>query len=238
MKKILFLGICLAQIAVLSAQKTIIQDPNAQQRTVTGFHGISVSNSIDLYISQGDEAVAVSASDSKDINRIITRVENGILVIKFDNTGKIGWNMGNKNFKAYVSFKNLDKLSASGSSDIYVKGSITGGDLDLHLSGSSDFKGDVKLDKLDIEQSGSSDVDISGSAATAAITASGASDVKGYGLVTDNCSVQASGSSDIRITVNKELNAHASGASDIYYKGTAVIRDLHSSGSSSVSRKE
>jgi len=61
--------------------------------------------------------------------------------------------------------------------------------------------------------------------------------VKGYELVTDNCSVRASGASDIRISVNKELNAHLSGASSVYYKGDAVIKDLHSSGASNVSRK-
>jgi hypothetical protein len=43
--------------------------------------------------------------------------------------------------------------------------------------------------------------------------------------------VEASGGSDVRITVNKELSANVSGGSDVYYKGNGLIRDLKTSGS-------
>ena len=69
------------------------------------------------------------------------------------------------------------------------------------------------------------------------IESSGASDVKGYDLVTDECTAKASGASDINITVNKVISANASGASDIYFKGEALIKDMHSSGASTVGRK-
>ena len=85
--------------------------------------------------------------------------------------------------------------------------------------------------------SGASDVSISGTASVVNIESSGASDVKAFDLVTDMCTAKASGASDVNITVNKELNAHASGASDIYYKGSAVIKDMQSSGASNVGRK-
>ena len=165
-------------------------------------------------------------------------MDNGVLIIKYVNTGHISWNIGNQQLKAYVSFKTIDRLSASGSSDVYVDGAISGETLALHLSGSSDFKGSVKVNELSMDQSGSSDALISGNTNNLTINLSGASDVKGYDLIADKCTVHASGSSDIKITVNKELNAHASGSSDIYYRGTAVIRDLHTSGSSSVSKKD
>jgi hypothetical protein len=107
----------------------------------------------------------------------------------------------------------------------------------MRLSGASDFSGAVKLEELHIDQTGASDVSIMGAVKQVTIEASGASDVKGYDLVSDSCSVRASGASDIRISVRKELNAHASGASSIYYKGNGVIRQMHTSGASNVSRK-
>ena len=64
--------------------------------------------------------------------------------------------------------------------------------------------------------------------------ANGARDFKGYDLVKEICDARASGASDIKITVNKELSDNASGASDVKYKGSGVIRDIKSSGSSSV----
>ena len=105
------------------------------------------------------------------------------------------------------------------------------------LSGASDFKGVVDVSALEVDLSGASDVKISGTATNLNIESSGASDVDGYGLVTDICSAKASGASDIHVTVNKELNAHASGASNIYYHGTGVIKEVQSTGASSVAKK-
>jgi len=55
--------------------------------------------------------------------------------------------------------------------------------------------------------------------------------------VTDYCDVTASGASGVQITVNKELSAKVSGASDINYKGAGLIRDLKSTGASSIKKR-
>jgi hypothetical protein len=238
MKKIL-LSIAVILFARWAQAQEVIQDPNAEPRRLSeGFHAIQVSNAIDLYLSQGNvESVAVSASDKKIIPRITTVVRNGVLIIRFVNTGSIIWNMGNKKLKAYVSFKRIDKLSASGASDIDIQGSINSEKLDIDLSGASDLKGTLDVGELRMDQSGASDASINGKANMINLILSGASEIKGYDLVVDNCTINASGASDAHLTVNKEINVHASGASDVYYKGDAVIRDNHSSGSSTVSRK-
>jgi putative autotransporter adhesin-like protein len=240
MKKIFFLAAFAAGFIVASAQNKLINDPNAEARKLnSSFHAIEVSNAIDLYLSQGDEeAVAVSASDKSDIYHIITEVDNGVLKIRFQNTGRIIWHWKDRKFKAYVSFKNIDRLSASGASNVYVEGTLTSSSLAVHMSGASDLKGNLKSDDLKIDLSGASDALISGSANNVIIDVSGASDVKAFDFVSENCTAHASGASDIKITVNKELNVHASGASDIHYKGTATIKDLHSSGASSVSKRD
>src|SRR2546423_4107185 len=238
MKKLfLILAVMIAGMQ-LQAQKQF-NDPNAETRNVKGFHAIKVSDAIDLFLSQSDEeVVAVSASETKYRDRIRTTVENGILRIWFEHEGWSWWkNSGNRKMKAYVSFRTLDKLTASGASDVRVTGLIKSDNLDLQLGGASDFKGAIDINTLSIDQSGASDAEITGKAVTVKAEASGASDLKGYNLETENCSAHASGASDIQITVNKELNAHASGASSIYYKGSAVIKELHSSGASSVSKR-
>ena len=217
------------------AQKTIINDPNAEARAVKGYHGIDVSGGINLYLSQGEEeAVVVSASDLKWRDRIRTEVVDGILRISLD---QHRWSLGHVKIKAYVSFTTLDRLTASGASDIFVDGVITGDRLAIDLSGASDFKGAINVKALRLEQSGASDSHVTGVVSEIAeIHSSGASDVKGYDLTIQNCSVHASGASDIRVTVNKELSADLSGASSVLYKGDAVIKDVRSSGSSTVKK--
>jgi len=238
MKKIIC--ICLiffVGLGLKAQEKVFITDPNAQQRDVSSFNEISVSGSIDLFLSPDEkETVVVSANDNRYRDRIVTRVVNNRLEIYFDNKGNFRW-PDNMKLKAYVSFKTLQKIKASGSSDVFVNGVIKSESLELSLSGSSDFQGAMHVESLVLHQSGSSDSRISGKAERIKIDVSGASDVKGYDMEVNYCEVEASGASDIQITVNKEMNARASGASDIYYKGNGVIREVKSSGSSSVKKK-
>jgi hypothetical protein len=179
--------------------------------------------------------VAVSASETKFRDRITVEVKDGILHISYDSKG-ISWNSGKKKLIAYISFKTIDKLTTSGACDVFINGTLKTDMLTINQSGASDLKGKVEVNKLTVDLHGASDITISGTATQIDVNASGASDFKGFDLVTDICNVSASGASDIKITVNKELSAHVSGASDIRYKGNGAIKDIKSSGSSSVSK--
>ena len=233
----LYLSLLLTAVAMTGlAQQTVISDPNVQKRDVPGFHAIIVSGAVNVYLSQGNEdALAVSATEPKYRDNIRTEVKDGVLRIWYDNDGH-KWSMGNKKLRAYISVKNLNHLQASGASDVVINGTLRVSDLELHLSGASDFKGTLEAGSLKVNISGASDITIRGTAASLAVDARGASDFKGYDLVAQTCDVNASGASDIRITCDKESNATASGASDIHIKGNGVIRNMHSSGASSVKK--
>lgn len=214
----------------LFAQKTI-KDANAQKRNVGNFHAIEIGDGIDLYLSGGEEAVAVSASRAEDVDRIMTRVENGVLKVWFESRmNGLRVEFGNRKLRAYISYKSLDNLKASGGSDVTVDGSIKSSKLAIHISGGSDFEGEVNCEDLSIQASGGSDVSIRGRSTRTEVRASGGSDFNGFGLVTDMANLDVSGGSDAEITVNKEITAEASGGSDIHYKGNGMIRDIKASG--------
>ena len=239
MKKIQVMLMAMLVSVVLFAQKTI-NDPNAEPRNLSGFHAIKISNAFDVYISQGNEdAVAISASKAEYREKIITKVENGVLIIRFDDDKKFwkGWNGDKTKLKAYISVKKLDKLDVSGACDVYFEDGISAEELYVNLSGASDLKGKIDAKKLRFVISGASDATISGNAAELSGDASGASDFKGFDMVTNYCTAEASGASSVNITVNKELNAKASGASSVRFKGEGLIRDIKTSGSSNVTRK-
>jgi hypothetical protein len=238
MKKFFLLLIAAACVASGQAQKTI-NDPNAEVRNVSGFHAIKISSAIDLLLTQSStEAVVVSASEPKYRDRIKTEIDNGMLRIYVEQGDWKWWkNSGNQKLKAYVSFKTLDKLIVSGACDVNVEGVIKSDVLTINLSGASDFDGEVDASTLTFDQSGASDATVWGRADKVKIDVSGASVFKGFNLKTENCSAKAQGASDVKITVNKELEARATGASSIRYSGSAVVTELHSSGASSVSKK-
>lgn len=238
----LFFLLLIGGMPILAAsQDKLIKDDNAQERKVGPFQSIQVSNAFDLYLTQSDnETVVVSADKLKYRDEIITKVENGVLKISFGKDGNRWWkNAGNKKLKAYVSFKTLEKLRVNGASDVYVDGTINATELELRLTGASDFKrGTIVCTNLTVILSGASRAYITGGQATRMdVEANGASDFHGYNLNVDNCRADASGASTINITVNKELTAKASGASGIHYKGEGVITDIKTSGASRISKR-
>src|SRR5580700_1055129 len=104
----------LAGLVVFAQNPKIINDPNAQKRSVADFHGIRVSGGIELFLTQGDEeAVAVSANDPELRDRLRTEVTDGILHIYLEDHGwHWSWN-GSVKLRAYVSCKVLDQLKGS-----------------------------------------------------------------------------------------------------------------------------
>ncbi|MEO7263642.1 MAG: head GIN domain-containing protein [Ferruginibacter sp.] len=237
MNKIILLVSVMFTNLIGNAQKQFVVDPNAEMRSINGsFNKIKVSNAIDLYLSQADnESLAISASEDRYKGNIKTVVENNTLKIYYE--GDRSWLRKGHKVKVYVSFKELDELEASGASDVVIAGTLKAEILKINLSGASDLGGRIEAGYLDVECSGASDINISGHATIVKIRSSGASDFKDYDFVTDNCTVDCSGASDVKITVNKELSGHASGASSVYYNGSAVLKDIQTSGSSKVNKK-
>ena len=212
-----------------------INDANAIKVDVKDFYAINVSNAFDVYLTQGnDDAVAVSASEQKFRDRIKVEVKDNVLYIRYENG--LHFNSGKMKLKAYISFKNISKLVVSGACDVFVLETLKADKLNINLSGASDLKGKLEVNELTVKISGASDMKVNGKASKLDVEASGASDFKGFDFTTDYCDAKASGASSVQITVDKELSAHASGASDVHYKGEAVIRDLKTSGASNVSR--
>ena len=234
MKKFFSFLISVFIFSVLAAQQ--INDPNAELRSAKNFHGINVSNAFDVYINQSnDEAVAVSAADKNFKDRIKVEVMDGILYIRYDSKG-VQWGGEKRALKAYISFKNIDQLTVSGACDVFFINTISVEKLSIRQSGASDLKGKINIGSLTTDVSGASDIALSGKAGSLDIEVSGASSFKGYNLESETCNAKASGASDIKITVNRELTAEASGTSDIRYKGDGDLIKIKTSGSGSVSR--
>jgi hypothetical protein len=238
MKKLFTLLMACSLICGQAWSQKTIRDANAQTRNLKNFHAIQVSHGIDLYLTQSaEEAVAVSADKEEYRNKIVTEVEDGVLKIYYEKENN-GWswgsNWGNKKLKAYVSVKTLDKLNASGGSDVFCEDVIKANDLKIHISGGSDLKGNFSCNLLSIAASGGSDADLKGKATNLKISASGGSDVDAYELSSETCQVHSSGGSDVNVNVSKSIDAHASGGSDIHYKGAPAETKTSKSGSSDI----
>jgi hypothetical protein len=234
MKKMIFLAGFIMAALVTIAQEKVVKDANAQTRKLGSFHGVSVSGAIELYVSQGPQAVAVSAASLEDVDKIVTEVEDGILKIRFKDKKSWWsdqWNTTGRKFKAYVSAEQLDFLAQSGSGNIHIEGTLKSPELSFEVSGSGNIYGDIQTSELEVRASGSSNIKLSGTASKAEFSCSGSGNINAPGLNTDICEVNMSGSGNAELMVNKELSATISGSGNIRYSGSGNLVNSSTSGS-------
>ena len=122
--------------------------------------------------------------------------------------------------KVRLVFNSLDAIEASGGCDISSKGKLNFSTLHTELSGGCDVKMELRANKLYCTHSGGCDAYFKGEAGDCHLNVSGGSDFKGSDFRVTNCSIEASGGSDVSVFVTGELDVEASGASDVYYAGT------------------
>jgi hypothetical protein len=237
MKKFLLSLLLAASFCNLLAQKTI-NDPNAEKRSVGSFHGINVGTGIQLMLSEGTaEDVVISASKTEYRERIVTKVENGILKIYYDNKlGAINNHKEKKELKAYVSYKNIDQLDANTGAEVEIEGTLKSTSLKMSVNTGAIVKGDINVGDLEVDQNTGAIVTFSGDAGKLDVHGDTGAMFKGTDLKTNSCNVTASTGAGIYITVQKELYVKANTGGFVRYKGEAGIRDIKTNTGGSVTR--
>ncbi|MDX5421395.1 MAG: DUF2807 domain-containing protein [Hymenobacteraceae bacterium] len=190
----------------------------SQTRNVSGFKGIDVSGGFAVELTQGSkEGVRIEAQENLH-GRIKTEVKDGVLHIY--NEGGISTSKG---LKAYVTVRELNKVSISGGVKVTGNSTFKADAFDLDLSGGSKVTLAINTKKLNTDMSGASKVMLSGVADEVRMDMSGASKVDASELEAKRVHVEASGASDVKVYAKNELNVNASGATKVAYKGSPSV---------------
>lgn len=187
-------------------------DVDTQSRTVSPFTSISLMCSADLYITQGNTQEVTVKADSKNIDMLQTRVENGTLII---DTKKHFGSLSFHVLEVHITVKQLDKISDFGSGDIKVQGGFKASDFVVSLHGSGDFNGDLDVQNMKLNVRGSGDANFHGVKGTFQLSVMGSGDVEAYNLQLQSCSVESMGSGDVELSgTTKELSLSQKGSGD------------------------
>ncbi|MDH5400009.1 MAG: DUF2807 domain-containing protein [Cyclobacteriaceae bacterium] len=201
----------------------------SEDRAVSHFSGIKVSDGIDLYLRQGGvEKVQVEADDI-DIDRIITDVSANTLRIHIEGNSYRSFDV-----KVYVTFKELEEISASAAANVYSEGVIKVKNLEVSVSSAADVVLEVESADLEVSVSSSGDLELSGRTERFDASVSSAGDLDAYDLDAGEVRVRASSAGDARVTVTKFLDARASSAGSIRYRGNPSQSNTDSSSGGSV----
>lgn len=230
MKKLILLAAFVSTGLYLAAQETTFNDANAEKRTVKAFRAIKVTDGIDLFLSQGnEESVAVSASRDEYRNRIKTEVVDDVLKISYDRESLNDWTSGGKKLKAYVSFKTLDKITASAGAEVMIQGTIKEEVLTVFLNSGAILKGKIEAGKMIMEAESGAHATLSGSSGAFNLNANSGAKVSAYELSTGKADLRCTTGGKIEVTVNEEMKVNASTGGNIHYKGEAKITDVNTS---------
>ncbi len=208
-----------------------------QIRQVTGFHGISVSSGIDLQLTQENvEKVSVEA-ESEDLDKIITKVEDGILKIYIKDKSWSGFNWMKRPHKVYVSFKEMDQLHASAGSGVNAESSLKLGSLAIHVSSGANVTLDLEATDMDVHASSGCGINLKGHTKVLKADASSGSHIHASELECKKCTASVSSGAGIKVNVTEELDANASSGGNISYSGNPSSKNIHKSSGGGVNAR-
>jgi hypothetical protein len=223
MKKVLiavFVGIT----AFASAQQT-------ENRSVNSFKGVKVGEGIDVYLKKGDkEAVRVEVTGIKT-GDVITEVSGDYLKIHMREG-----NYRDKTVKVYVTYVEVNKLSASSAANIFAENPIKTKTLTLSASSAATIDIQIEVDELTASASSAADLELKGKAIKVSIEASSAGEVDAYELASEIAEAEVSSAGSAKVSVTKEIRAEASSGGDIRYKGNPERSNTNSSSGGSVKK--
>lgn len=190
--------------------------PKEDVRQLDTFSGIGIAISADVYYTPGNAHEIRIEGDSRDVEDLITKVENGFLQVKYKD-----WRIRRSKLTIYITSKELDAVKISGSAHFDCSKPISAEEMDLAMSGSGEIAFEkLECEEVDVRISGSGDIVLlEGSAHEMDIRISGSGAVKAETFEVEEFSASISGSGSIKITATKELEARISGSGKVYYRG-------------------
>lgn len=202
-----------------------------ENKPITDFNEVEVSNAFNVYItfSESEESVSVEADNNLQSYIYVIQIGNRLVVTLDD---KIKLIRGQATLNVYITLKELKEIDGIGATNFYFQNDMIGNSLDVALDGACTLNGMLTLNELVVKITGSSNLFITGQANYFNIDALGACKMEGYDFETNILEADLEGASSMSLTVNEKMDIKAKGASNIYYKGNAIIESQNLSGGS------
>ena len=205
---------------------------NSETRSVGPFSGIKATEGIDVFIKKGSkESVRVEATGTS-LDNIITEVSGSYLRVHMRN----GNHGGRINAKVYVTYVNVDKISASSAGSVFGEDVLEADEIELGASSAGSIEINVKAQTVEASVSSAGQIEVQGKAKRLRVDASSAGQIDAYDLDAQQVTAEASGAGSIKLTVSEDLDANASSGGSIRYHGNPNNSNTNSSSGGSVKK--
>lgn len=201
-----------------------------ERRNIQGnFKSIEVNNAIDIIIEQSDKIEIVVEADDNIQKHIITKIENGTLIVSCEQN--FFSNIKSKKVRVKMPF--IEELEATTGSTITSKNILKGQNIRLNTSSAATIDISIESDNITCDSSSGSTITINGLAIQIKMTASSGSTINAVALLANEVSADVSSGAFITAHPIISLNAQASSAGNIEYdiEPKSIQKNISSGGS-------
>lgn len=217
-------------ISFLFGQSALFGQIVKEKRDLSGFTGVALSISGDVYITQGNQYKVEIEADRDMMNLIETDIDGNRLEIKKKHTVQRSFGP----VRVYITMPKIEDLSVAGSGDIIAESVINTDEISLAVSGSGTLKlASLTANKIDANITGSGDIYVNGKSSnnsTLEATITGSGDLKAGELAVGEATVRITGSGSATVNVLNELKTNITGSGSVNYKGKPLV-DANATGS-------
>ncbi len=199
---------------VLGSGRLVTENPH-----FTDFVNIEAHSSFQVRITQSPLYSVSITADHNVMDHVRVRKVGRTLELTIDPD----YRFQRITLRAAIRTPDLRSIRLSGASELVLEDFSLAHDLDLHLSGASEAKGDLSARDLALNLSGASKIRLRGTGRDLTVEGSGASDLDLSDFAVRNVSVMLSGATEASVNMNGELRCDMSGASRLYYRGKANV---------------
>jgi len=237
MKNLATLAIAILCITTTNAQRNKKIKGNGKvvtiERNTGDYDGIRVGGFYEVELIEGNEGKITLEGEENILEYVETKVRAGNLTIK--SVDNMNLRPTEKVFIT-VPVQRIDYIRLSGSGKVIGKKTLDTDHFRIRTSGSRNLDLVLDSENLSITTSGSSRINLKGNSGDLDVTTSGSSIINAYELEVESAKIVLSGSSKVRVTVNKAIDAKVSGSGNISYKGNPEKVNTKTSGSGKVSK--
>lgn len=211
------------RLSGININRTVITgsgDTKTEERSVKDVERVSLRESGDMTIIQGDEEGLTVEADENILPYLVTRMEGHELVIETKN-GVILRDV--KDIHYTLKVKSLKEISVSGSGNVTSE-TLDLDDLAVSVTGAGNVNfPDLAARNLTIKVSGSGNFDLAGQVDTQDITITGSGNYRASDLQSKEAQVAISGSGDVTVWATDSIDARITGFGNIRYYGNPSV---------------
>ena len=215
--------LCLLIALLMLSVTTDLWAQKSETRDLEEFTGVRVSEAITVFLKPGNKESARIEATGIALDEIITKVMGKTLKIELERG-----NHHNIDVTVWVTYVNLEKISVSSAASVTTESVITSRKLDVQASSAGKANLEVDVEELDIDVSSAANLKITGKAGSQNVHVSSSGSYYAYDLNSEVAIVSASSAGNAKVMASKKIEADASSAGSIRYKGNPEKVNIHS----------